>query len=139
MKNLPEQKHSLQKEEVIASRQRTIEKASVHPERREAYMFNSEHNSLYLVLHHSILHELLFYCLLGGMSISFTGVQPHQNLQSSNGITLAESGPLSVNCLSKLSPESESHDINILKLDALLLWLCPRECLSGHGHAIGLH
>lgn len=53
-----------------------MEKDSVSPERREAYMFNS---GLYLVLHHSILHESLFYCLLGEAYI-FTGVQPHQNL-----------------------------------------------------------
>lgn len=77
-------------------------------------MFNF---GLYLVLNHSILHESLFYCLLGEINISFAQeimVQPHQNLQSSNSITLAECGPLSVNCLFELSPESESHDRNSL-------------------------
>lgn len=53
----------------MSSRQNTKEKANVCPERREEYMFNF---GLYLVLHHSILHELLFYCLLGEINISFT-------------------------------------------------------------------
>lgn len=53
----------------MSSRQNTQKKANACPERREAYVFNF---GLYLVLHHSILHESLFYCLLGEMNISFT-------------------------------------------------------------------